>query len=192
MGVKDKVQRLATPSDERLDRLEAKVERQGEQLARLRTRVGKQQAVIERQAARLERQAERLRSHEELVNRAASSALRLAALTEIVGSQVAALESRFADVLETAGAPLPVGDGDVDEARTLIEEVRAEHRRIRERFGVVTAYEERLRRLEDALQEDTARALDEFVRTARALDRELGSDGDDTGDDAADGAGDDE
>ena len=38
------------------------------------------------------------------------------------------------------------------EARALIDEIREEHSRIRTRFGVMARYEERIRRLERALE----------------------------------------
>ena len=69
--------------------------------------------------------------------------------------QVAALETR----VEQKARPTVLTGGleDLPEARSLVEIVRDEHARVRARLSLVSAYEERLRRLEERLlQRDDA------------------------------------
>jgi chromosome segregation ATPase len=63
--------------------------------------------------------------------------------------QVAAQESQLESLREKITA-VPVGDQpQVDEARSLIDEIRREHMQIRVRLTAVAQYEDRLRKLED-------------------------------------------
>jgi hypothetical protein len=63
--------------------------------------------------------------------------------------QVAALETR---VEQKARPTVLTGElQDLPEARSLVEVVREEHARVRARLSLVSAYEERLRRLEERL-----------------------------------------
>lgn len=61
------------------------------------------------------------------------------------------------DRIETLRASLALTpraeEGDVAEARSLIEEVQRQHAQIRARMSTIALYEERLRRLEDAIPE---------------------------------------
>lgn len=63
--------------------------------------------------------------------------------------QVAALETR----VEQKARPIVLAGEleDLPEARSLVEVVREEHARVRARLSLVSAYEERLRRLEERL-----------------------------------------
>lgn len=63
--------------------------------------------------------------------------------------QVAALETR----VEQKARPTVLTGGleDLPEARSLVDVVREEHARVRARLALVSAYEERLRRLEERL-----------------------------------------
>jgi hypothetical protein len=64
-----------------------------------------------------------------------------------LGPQAAAFETRLE---ERASPSVLTGElGDLPEARSLIEAVREEHARVRARLALVSAYEERLRRLEE-------------------------------------------
>jgi hypothetical protein len=63
--------------------------------------------------------------------------------------QVAAIEARLAD-LDDRLRRGPASGPDESPDRTTLEIISAEHERIRARLAVVAAYEERLRRLEDA------------------------------------------
>jgi chromosome segregation ATPase len=63
--------------------------------------------------------------------------------------QVAAQESQLESLREKIAA-VPVGDQpQIDESRTLIDEIRREHSQIRVRLTAVAQYEDRLRKLED-------------------------------------------
>ena len=75
-----------------------------------------------------------------------------------MGAQLGALETRFADLEEGRAAdpasttdPAAAGAPAATEVADLLDQVRAEHARLRIRFGVVTAYEERVRRLEETV-----------------------------------------
>ena len=52
-----------------------------------------------------------------------------------------------------AAPATPLDDESVAEGRGLLDEVRTEHARIRARMQVVSAYEERLRRVEESVAE---------------------------------------
>ncbi|HWC83856.1 MAG TPA: hypothetical protein VG756_28175 [Pseudonocardiaceae bacterium] len=71
-----------------------------------------------------------------------------------VGAQLAALDTRVA---ETERPPVAVAGGgkaaagDLNKATALVEEIRAEHQRVRARLTAVAGYEERLGRLEEHL-----------------------------------------
>ena len=69
---------------------------------------------------------------------------------------VAAQDARL-DTLNEQLAGAPAADRpQVDEARSLIDEVRREHAQVRVRLTGVAQYEERLRRIEGKLEEATA------------------------------------
>ena len=88
-------------------------------------------------------------------------AYRVQSLHEILAAQVGAIEERLQDLTDKVEAGgYDATDGEKAEARSLIEAVREEHQRIRVRFGAVTRYEERLRRLESALAEEMAAAAE--------------------------------
>ena len=74
-----------------------------------------------------------------------------------IGPQVAALEQRVEDVAECMAAA-PVADSiEQEQARTLLEEVRREHARVRARVSSLLMYEERIRQLEDRVASLDAR-----------------------------------
>jgi hypothetical protein len=167
MRVVDRFRRGRTPVEERLDRLEQRVDAQADRLRRQADRLGRQRAA-------LDQQARRLTFYTRHTAKAAESALRLKATIEILGSQVAALEVRLAELTDqTADARVVAGGGEMEAARSLLAEVRTEHARIRERFGVVAAFEERLRRLEDVMVADTPKTVDQFHQATRRLAREF-------------------
>jgi chromosome segregation ATPase len=63
--------------------------------------------------------------------------------------QVAAQESQLESLREKISA-VPTGDQpQIDESRSLIDEIRREHAQIRVRLTAVAQYEDRLRKLED-------------------------------------------
>lgn len=66
--------------------------------------------------------------------------------------QVAALEERLEDLREAQGASdLEASTEERTEARSLVEEVRREHARVRARISAATVFEERLRVVEEEL-----------------------------------------
>lgn len=68
---------------------------------------------------------------------------------ERIVPQVAAQESQLESLRDKITA-VPTGDQpQVDEARSLIDEIRREHAQIRVRLTAVAQYEDRLRKLED-------------------------------------------
>ena len=67
--------------------------------------------------------------------------------------RLADLEQRARRRPGGARASAPLDDERLAEGRGLLEEVRTEHARIRARMQVVSAYEERLRRVEESVAE---------------------------------------
>lgn len=63
--------------------------------------------------------------------------------------QVGAQESQLESLRDEIGAVPAADRPQIDEARSLIDEIRREHRQIRVRLTAVAQYEDRLRRLED-------------------------------------------
>lgn len=69
-----------------------------------------------------------------------------------IGTQVAALEARMEDLRESLDLADLAADGRPgEEARSIVEEVRREHERIRVRISAAARFEERLRQLEERL-----------------------------------------
>ena len=78
-----------------------------------------------------------------------------------ISPQLAALEAKVEDLRQALeGVPDSSGrassgpgitPGDLSTARSLVEQIRAEHARIRVRLSALTSYEERLRRIEEKL-----------------------------------------
>ncbi|GAA2159889.1 hypothetical protein [Pedococcus bigeumensis] len=66
--------------------------------------------------------------------------------------QIGIVEERLGKIEEgLRGAELVADDAERAEARSLVEAVRREHEQVRVRMQVIAQYEERLRRLEDAV-----------------------------------------
>jgi predicted nucleic acid-binding Zn-ribbon protein len=125
----------------------------------LERRLGKTEERLTRQGERLKRQGERLRRQRALLDRANRTARRTHSLFEILSGQIGGIEERLQNLTEKVElGRYDATDEEKAQARTLLEEIREEHRRIRVRFGVVARYEERVRRLESALAEEMAAA----------------------------------
>lgn len=75
-----------------------------------------------------------------------------------VSPQVAALEERLEDLRRRVESP--EAPGDLGEARTVLEDVRAEHARVRARITAATVFEERIRVLEERLGVDSRTGRD--------------------------------
>jgi chromosome segregation ATPase len=127
----------------------------------LAKRLAKTDAKLARQGERLATLGERVKRNRELLDEMKPVAYRVQSLLEILAAQVGAIEERLQDLTEKVEAGgFDATDGEKAETRSLIQEVREEHQRIRVRFGAVTRYEERLRRLESALAEEMAAAAE--------------------------------
>lgn len=78
-----------------------------------------------------------------------------------IGPQLAALEERVEDLRARLLDPPPTADAaEVEAARSVLDEVRAEHARVRARISAATVFEERLRVLEDRAGVDSATGRD--------------------------------
>lgn len=113
----------------------------GQDLEELKQRLNRQRSLIDRRG----RQVDDLRESVRMLRLMRQDFDRL-------GAQVAALEERVADLHEPGAAlsPYPPSDDPaVLEVRERLGEVRREHEQVRARFGVLVAYEERIRRLEE-------------------------------------------
>ena len=132
----------------------------------LTERLAKTDARLARQGEKLTTLGARVKRNRELLDEMKPAAYRVQSLLEILAAQVGAIEERLQDLTEKVEAGgFDATDGEKAETRSLIQEVREEHQRIRVRFGAVTRYEERLRRLESALAEEMAAAA-ELAREA--------------------------
>jgi chromosome segregation ATPase len=68
--------------------------------------------------------------------------------------QIAAQESQFESLREKLAAAPAADRAQIDESRSLIDEIRREHSQIRVRLTAVAQYEDRLRQLEDRTKSD--------------------------------------
>ena len=124
-------------------------------------RVAKLESAQAKQAEKLARLQERVGRTKERVEDIKMTAYRAHSSYEILSAQVGAIEERLQDLAEKLDTgQYEAGDEERSAARSLVDEIRDEHRRIRVRFGAVTQYEERLRRLESALAEEIATAAE--------------------------------
>jgi chromosome segregation ATPase len=127
-------------------------------------RVAKTEAAQTRQAEKLARLQERVSQAKDRLDEVRLTAYRAHTSYEILSAQVGAIEARLQDLAEQLETGPDGADGADDEdtaaARSLVAEIRDEHRRIRVRFGTMTQYEERIRRLESALAEEMAAAAE--------------------------------
>lgn len=132
----------------------------------LRTKVAKHTDVIAGLRARLDtqqqaatEQGKRLKDLEARVKDLDRARVMEAAERERRDAQFGTLEVRLADLEErfvaapAGGAVTPPDEAELAEARGLVEDVRTEHARVRARLQVVSAYEERLRRVEESVAE---------------------------------------
>lgn len=130
--------------------LRAKVAKQGAALSALRTRVDDHKQRLARQDQRLKTLEEKVR---ELRRASALDTVereRRDTQVGMVEQRLAELERRLADV-RSGLASAPVDADQLAEGSRLLEEVRTEHARVRARMQVVSAYEERLRRVEESV-----------------------------------------
>ncbi len=134
--------------------LHARAARQASELTRLRERTAVVEKGLAAQRSTLEEQARRLK---ELQDRVSTLDRALTLRTVEHGRreiQFGTIEERLGAVEERLrdGRLVPL-DASEAEARDLLEEVRAEHARLRARMQIVSGYEERLRRVEESVAE---------------------------------------
>jgi uncharacterized coiled-coil protein SlyX len=92
----------------------------------------------------------RLNRQRKTLDKASLEAARRVKLLEVLIPQLAALEVRLSEQ-----------EREVDEARSIVEEVRREHDRVRARLSGVAWYEDRLRKVEEQLETLTSRMSEE-------------------------------
>ena len=102
----------------------------------------------------------RLNRQRKALDRVSREAARGANLLERLIPQLAALEVRMSEQQRDL-APLQATPGELDEARSIVEEVRREHDRVRARLSGVAWYEDRLRKVEEQLEALTSRMAEE-------------------------------
>lgn len=100
---------------------------------------------------RLDRQRGRLEALERGAKGTAKEAEFYTREINRVSPQLSALEAKVEDLRQALTTPTVGSPEELAEARSLVEEIRAEHARIRVRLSAVTTYEERLRRIEEKL-----------------------------------------
>lgn len=133
-----RVRRLLAPGAAREKQLRAVVRKQRRALSRLRSAV----AEILTRLDNLERQR---RSYEQ------ASELRMIEHQRL-GFQFGSIEQRLGRIeQQLTDGVLVATDDDTAEARSILDEVRREHEQVRVRMQIISSYEERLRRVEAAL-----------------------------------------
>ena len=140
-----------TAIEARLNNFADRLGNQRTTLANQRTLLEKRRARLDRQAERLERQMQQIRAKSEQLDALTSRVKTLTGLHTVLEHQMGSMETRLERLL-TAGDEVTATEPERAEARKLLDEVREEHSRVRARFGVMTRYEERIRRLEAALE----------------------------------------
>jgi hypothetical protein len=132
--------------------LRARVARHAAALSALRTRVDDHKERLGRQDKRLKTLEARVKE----LGRATAVNTRERERRDnqfgVLEARLADLEQRLADVRAGVTAT-PLDDDGLATGRGLLDEVRTEHARIRARMQVVSAYEERLRRVEESVAE---------------------------------------
>ena len=132
--------------------LRAKVAKHATALTTLRTRVDDHQGRLARQDERLKDLQERVTYLDRARTMEASERERRDAQFGTIEVRLADLEQRLHDA-RPQFAGTPPDDEALAEAAGLVDAVRTEHARIRARMQVISAYEERLRRVEESVAE---------------------------------------
>jgi predicted nucleic acid-binding Zn-ribbon protein len=132
--------------EERLTKQAERLDVQRAALTVLRDRLDTAEPMVQRQRTKLRKQME----YQDALN---SELHRLGVAYLVLQQQMASFETRLQQLIDAdASDSLQAGDAERVEARSLLDEVRREHSQIRVRFGVVSRYEERVRRLEAAIE----------------------------------------
>jgi uncharacterized coiled-coil protein SlyX len=130
--------------------LRSRVARQSSALATMRERLDGQQQRVARQDERLKDLEARVKDLGRATTLDTVERERRDAQFGTLEVRVADLEQRLADA-RPASTGTPLDDEQLAEGQSLLEEVRTEHDRIRVRMQIVSAYEERLRRVEESV-----------------------------------------
>jgi chromosome segregation ATPase len=108
-------------------------------------------ADIARVRQRLDRIADRVGKAEAAARATAKEAEFHVREVNRIAPQLSALEAKVEDLRQELGTRPDRVTGNLGTARSLVEEIRTEHARIRVRLSALTTYEERLRRIEEKL-----------------------------------------
>lgn len=122
-------------------------------MSALRAKLGKLRVNrrINRVEAELGHAVDRSRNANMKANQAAKDAEFQVREVNRIAPQLAALEAKVEDLRQRLDDPAFTLGDEEQQARSLVEEIRLEHQRIRVRLSAVTTYEERLRRIEEKL-----------------------------------------
>ncbi len=166
MSIRDRVTRRWGVAPEEMQAATRRLNQQERQLEKLSTRFAELRVRLERVAGanhklreRAERQDGRLTALQGTVKELKESIapiIRAQNLREVdhgrAMQQLAALEERVGRIEEALESnSYETDDDSLREARSLVDTVRREHDQVRVRFQIISAYEERLRRLEAAV-----------------------------------------
>ena len=132
--------------------LRAKVARHATALTALRGRIDDHQGRLARQDEQLKDLQDKVTYLDRARTMEASERERRDAQFGTIEVRLAHLEQRLHDA-RPQFAGVPPDDEALAEAASLVDAVRTEHARIRARMQVVSAYEERLRRVEESVAE---------------------------------------
>jgi len=145
--------RLFVSSDQQLHAIEERLNKQAERLENQRAELKRQRERLDKAEQRLERQRTRLREQVDSHEAVRAGLSRLSAVYPVLEQQMSSFEARLQQLLDaTAGDGIEASDAERAVAKRLLDEVRREHSQIRVRFGVISRYEERVRRLEAAIE----------------------------------------
>ena len=140
-----------TALEERTTAVESRLNTIADRLGNQRALLEKQRARLDRQQEKLQRQLAQMREESERLTDLAARVKTLTSVHTVLEHQMGSMEARLERLL-SAGEEITSTEPERAEARRLLDEVRDEHSRVRARFGVMTRYEERIRRLEAALE----------------------------------------
>lgn len=139
--------------EQRIDEQAAQLVLQVTELERQRERLDEQQERLDEQQERLGRQRQRLKQQAAVHDEISATLASLVASHAEVEQQLSSVETRLQQLVDSGDdRALSAPEDEQAAARSLLEQVRAEHRLIRVRFGVIGRYEERLRRVEDSVE----------------------------------------
>lgn len=125
-------------AEQRIDRLDQRLREHGR--------------VRARQRRRLQAQAERLGSQGARIKMLEGNDTATGGKFEVLQHQLAAMERRLSELEGRLDSAPDSSAPERAQARSLLEEMRQEHRRVRAELGAIVSYEERIRRLEQALE----------------------------------------